>query len=116
MLYERMMEPFIIMEKKKVSDGEGGFTTTWTDGLTVNLALSSNTSMQARIAEHEGVTSTCTITSYKNVKLDFHDVVKRVSDGMMYRVTSNSGVKESPNFSSIDMNQVTAEKWEMPNE
>ena len=116
MLYERMMEPFIIMEKKKVSDGEGGFITSWEEGLTINLALSSNTSMQARIAEHEGVTSTCTLTSYKNVELSFHDVVKRISDGLVFRVTSIEGLETSPNFSSIDMNQVTAERWEIPNE
>ncbi len=116
MLYERFMEPFVLIEKKKVSDGEGGFTTVWIEGVTIKLALSSNQSMQARIAEHEGVTSTCTITSYKNVKLDFHDVVKRVSDGTVYRVTSESGLKETPSFSDIDMNQVTAERWEIPSE
>lgn len=116
MLYERMMEPFVIMEQKKVSDGEGGFITTWEEGQTINLAMSSNSSMQARIAEHEGVTSTCTLTSYKDVKLGFHNVVKRISDGLVFRVTSIKGLKTSPNFSSIDMNQVTAERWEIPNE
>lgn len=116
MLYERFMEPFIILRKSKVADGEGGFIEWWEDGETVELAISNDQSIQAQIAEHQGVTSTCTITSYKSVKLKYHDVVRRKRDGSTYRVTSRGDSKVSPNFSPIDMNRVTAERWDIPNE
>lgn len=116
MLYERFMQEYILMEKKRVSDGEGGFHTQWQAGIHINLSVTQNTTMQARIAEHEGVTSTYTVTANKNVKLDFHDVIKRIEDGAVFRVTSNSGQKVSPNFSPINMIQVSAERWEIPDE
>lgn len=115
-LYENMFESFIFMEKSHVADGEGGFITTWKDGEEFKGVAVLDTTMQARIAEHDGVTSTFTITTHKNIQLEFHDVVKKVADGSIYRVTSNGKEKSSPKVTSeiIDIAQVTAEKWVLP--
>lgn len=116
MLYERMMQECILLEKKRTSDGEGGFITTWKEGAQIMCAITQNNSMQAKIAEHDGVTSTYKVTTNKNVKLDYHDVIKRIEDGVIFRVTSNAEEKTSPTFSTIDMNVVSAERWELPSE
>lgn len=113
-LIEAMMERFIFLEKTRVKDGEGGFITTWKDGAEFMGAIGLNTTMEARIAESAGVTSIYTITTKKNVPLEFHEVIKRVSDGAIFRITSNGNDQKSPNFSSIDMCQASAEKWSLP--
>lgn len=101
------------MNKAKESDGEGGFDVVWTDGAVIQAAIINDSSMDARVAEKEGVTSTYTITTSKSVKLEYHDVIKRVRDGKIFRVTSDGDDKLSPNVSSLDISQVSAEKWSL---
>lgn len=112
-LLNEMMEEYILMEKVRQSDGEGGFVTTWEEGITFKACIVMDTTMEARIAEHEGVTSTYTVTTQKNVNLEYHDVLKRKKDGSIYRITSNGGEKITPSSSTLDMAQVTAERWEL---
>lgn len=112
-LIDKMMTACVIMNKTKVSDGEGGTINTWTEGAEIKAAITTDSTMQARIAEKEGVTSLYTITTKKTVSLEFHDVIKRKSDGKIFRVTSNSEDKKAPDASTLNMVQVTAEKWEL---
>lgn len=112
-LIDNMMESCVIMNKAKVPDGQGGFITTWTDGAEIMVAITHDTSIQALRAESEGVTSTYTLTTKKTNVLEFHDVIKRLSDNVTFRVTSNGDDKKSPNVSTLNMSQVTAERWEL---
>ena len=112
-LIDGMMDKCVIMNKAKIADGEGGYTTTWTEGAEIDVAIVQDSSMAARVAEKEGVTSTYTLTTKKAVELEFHDVIKRLSDGRIFRVTSESGDKVSPRVSGLDMAQVSAEKWSL---
>ena len=112
-LYEKMMTPCVRMERKGSDDGEGGSRTEWIAGEQIDAAIVRDTSTAAKVAEKEGVTSVYTITTKRNVLLGFHDVIKRLSDGKIFRVTSDIGDKVSPGMSLIDISQVTAEKWEV---
>ena len=40
----------VILDKKRVPDGEGGFTITWTEGAKFMAAIVLNTSIEARAA------------------------------------------------------------------
>ena len=102
-----------LMEKKRTPDGEGGWATEWAQGAEFDAAIILDTSMQSRIAEKEGVTSVYTITTRRANPLSFHDVFKRLSDGAIFRVTSNGSDKQAPTAGTLDMCQVTAEKWEL---
>ena len=112
-LYEKMMTPCVRMERKGSADGEGGTRTEWIEGERIDAAIVRDTSTAAKVAEKEGATSVYTITTKRNVLLGFHDVIKRLSDGKIFRVTSDIGDKVSPGMSLIDISQVTAEKWEV---
>lgn len=112
-LIDYMMDSCVIMNKSKVADGQGGFKVEWTDGANILVAIVNDSSMSARVAEKEGVTSTYTLTTHKDTVLEYHDVIKRLSDGKIFRVTSDPDDKMSPKVSSLDMIQVTAEKWEL---
>ena len=113
MLFEEMMEPCIMMDKTSVPDGQGGFDYDWTEGASFDAAIVKNTSLNAIIAEKEGVTEIYTITVYKTTTLDFNDVIKRVSDGAIFKVTSNMKDSETPARSSFQIGQVSAKKWEL---
>ena len=108
------MQDFVILNKQTVDDGYGGYTEVWTDGATIKAAIRLDNSMQARIAEKQGVTALYTIITAKNINLQYHDVLKRKSDNKIFRVTSDGDDKKTPKTASLDMRSVSAEEWELP--
>ena len=115
-LLDAAYEEFVMLDKSTVADGYGGFYATWTQGATFKAAATYDSSIEARTAAVQGVTSLYTITTPKTVVLEYHDVIQRVSDGKIFRVTSDSRDKKTPPTAGLDMRQVTAERWELPNE
>lgn len=114
-LLEEAMDNCIMIDKTTQSDGYGGTITKWVEGAEFNAAVVFDTSMEARIGEHQGVTNLYTITTKKNINLQYHDVFRRSSDGKIFRVTSDGDDKKTPTSASLNMRQVSAEEWELPN-
>lgn len=108
-LIDDFMCDLVLMERSTVSDKEGGTVSTWTEGNTIKGAITLDSSLSARIAEKDGLTSVYTITTDKSVTLRFHDVLKRSADGAIFRVTSKD--KRTPKSAGLDMAQVSAEEW-----
>lgn len=102
-----------LLEKRRVPDGEGGWAVSWVDGMSFYAAIVHDTTIQARVAEKEGMSSTFTVTTDTNMGLDFHDVFRRESDGDVFRVTSDSQDVKTPDRASFQFAQVTAEKWSL---
>ena len=113
-LLSQAMEDVVMLEKKRIPDGEGGFITDWAEGAQFEAAITFNTSMEARTAEKQGVTSRYTITAPLNAKLEYHDVLKRLRDGKIFRVTSDGDDVQTPASASFQFLQVEAEEWEFP--
>lgn len=105
------MEPCVMLDRRIVDDGYGSYTTIWTEGVQFDAAVTFDTSVEARIAGKQGVTSLYTVTTNKAMILQYHDVFKRVIDGKVFRVTSDGDDKHTPNSATINMRQVTAEEW-----
>lgn len=111
-LLTQAMEDVVLMEKKREPDGEGGFLpAVWVDGVKFKAAITFDSSMQARTAEKDGVTSLYTVTVPKNAKLEYHDVIRRLEDGKVFRITSDGDDKMTPESASFQVIQVTAEEW-----
>lgn len=113
-LIDEFKSPVCFLEKKRVPDGEGGFVTTWQEGAKFSAAIAFDTSIEARMAEKQGVTSVYTIVTESSVVLEYHDVLKRLFDGKIFRVTSDGDDKYTPASSALNMRQVTAEEWSLP--
>lgn len=110
-LLSDFMENCVILNKQTEPDGYGGFIYKWVEGAGFKAAIAFDTSMQARIADKQGVTSFYTVTTSKVLILQYHDVFKRLSDNKIFRVTSDGDDKFTPSSSSLDMRQVTAEEY-----
>ena len=110
-LIDEAMTKVVLMEKTRKSDGEGGFIVNWIDGVVFDAAITFDTSMESRIAERQGVTSRYTITTNENAKLEYHDVIRRLSDGKVFRITSDGDDVQTPKRASFQFLQVTAEEW-----
>lgn len=113
MLIDAFKTACVMMDKASVPDGIGGFTYEWHEGAAFDAAIVKDSTMQARIAEQQGVTEVYTVTIPKTLPLGFHDVFKRASDGAIFRVTSNVTDSKTPGVATFQFGQVTAERWEL---
>lgn len=109
-LLEEAMEPCVLLNKQTTTDDYGGFINTWVDGAQFNAAITFDTSIEARTAMAQGVHSLYTITTSRNVSLQYHDVFRRERDSKLFRVTSDGDDRYTPQSAGLDMRQVTAEE------
>lgn len=110
-LLDEQMESCILIDKQRAPDGYGGYDITWVDSVEFDAAVVLDTSMEARIGEKQGVTALYTVTTKKAMNLQYHDVFRRISDGKIFRVTSDGDDKKTPESANLNMRQVTAEEW-----
>lgn len=110
-LLSAAMEKCVYLNKQTQADGYGGYITTWVEGARFDAAITFDTSIEARRAEAEGVSSLYTVTTSRALTLEYHDVFRRISDGKVFRVTSDGDDKYTPASTALDMRQVTAEEW-----
>lgn len=110
-LLNQAMTDVVLMDKRREPDGEGGFITNWVESVIFQAAITFDTSMESRIAEKQGVSSRYTVTTNKSAKLDYHDIIKRLSDGKVFRITSDGDDKQTPKSASFQFLQVTAEEY-----
>ena len=112
-LLSEAMENCIMMDKSTTSDGYGGYDVVWSEGAEFEAAIVFNSSIEARRAEKEGVSSLYTVTTKRAMILQYHDVFKRVRDNKVFRVTSDGDDSYTPDSATLDMRQVTAEEWSL---
>jgi phosphoribosylformylglycinamidine (FGAM) synthase PurS component len=110
------MEDCVMLDKKTEADGYGGYTSTYQEGAEFQAAITFNSSIEAKVAEKQGVSSVYTVTTEKALTLMYHDVFKRVRDGKIFRVTSDGDDKFTPSSASLNMRQVSAEEWSITDE
>lgn len=113
-LLDQMMESCRIMNHIRQDDEYGGYTDEWVEGASFDAAVSKNSSTEALIAQQQGLNEMYTVVVRKGFPLSYHDVFKRVSDGQIFRVTSNTADSESHPASTVRIAKVTAERWEIP--
>ena len=110
-LLQDAMETCIFINKIKAPDGEGGFLVEWQDGGQFQAAVTFDNSLEARTAQKQGVSSVYTVTTPKNVELEYHDVFKRVRDGKIFRVTSDNDDIQTPKMASFKVRVASAEEF-----
>lgn len=112
-LLDEAMESFFIMNKISVPDGYGGRIVTWSEGAEIKGALAFNSSIEAQVAMANKTASAYTLVTRKSIMLEYHEVLKRKSDGKILRVTSDGDDLHTPDSASLDMRNVTCEEWKL---
>lgn len=113
-LLSEAMDICVMLDKRTVPDGYGGYISQWAQGAEFKAAIVFDTSIEARRAEGEGVSSLYTVTTGREITLQYHDVFVRGSDNKIFRVTSDGDDKFTPKSAGLNMRQVTAEEWSLP--
>ena len=114
MLLDAFGKKCVLIEKKRTGDGAGGYITEWFDGAEFLNYQALDTSMEARRAEQEGVTSVYSALVNRAVPNDYF---RDGETGLTYRVTSNPEEKAAPKFAGPAIRALkffTAERKELP--
>lgn len=112
-LLEELMETCVFLSKQRVDDGYGGYKIVWVEGAEFKAAITFDTSIEARLAQVQGVYSLYTVTTQRDLVLEYNEVFRRVRDGKIFKVTSDGDDKFTPPSAGLDMRQVTAREWEL---
>lgn len=102
--------PCVLMIKDPQPDGEGGYITVWTEGAEFLNYQALDTSMEARIAEKQGVHSVYSALVDQGFPIGYGDHYKDLQTGATYRVTSNPEDKQSPKSSGMHLKYFTSER------
>lgn len=112
MLWQDFMVECVRLEKTSTPDGQGGQTTSWKQSEPFEAAIVRDSETVSTVADRAEPFSTFTVTT--NTTLSFHEVIRRESDGLVVRVTSEA--IETPGMASFEFVQYKAERWEVPND
>jgi len=114
-LLESMMDACVMMDKTTVSDGMFGFTTTWVEGATFKAFVRKESAPEIKVAEQQGAKELFTVVVPMGVTLEYHDVFKRVSDGAIFRLTSNTMDGQTSDMASppVQVAKANCERWEL---
>ena len=117
MLLDAFGKKCVLIEKNRAEDGAGGYITEWVDGAEFLNYQALDTSMEARRAEKEGVTSVYSALVNQNVPIEYGDYFRDAETGLTYRVTSNPEEKTAPRSAGAIIKALkffTAERKELP--
>lgn len=109
-LLSEAFEKFNIIDKRTGPDGYGGYEPHYEMGAEIEAAVTFDTSIEARTAEKQGVTSLYTVTTSRALTLEYHDIIRRQRDGKIFRITSDGDDKYTPQSAQLDIRQATAEE------
>jgi len=104
-------EDCTMLDRTTVSDGYGGFISTWSDGAAFKACVNLDDSTAARVAAVQGVTGRYTVITQATVELQEFDVFRRESDKMILRVTDKP--KKAPPGATMTIRKVHAEEWRL---
>jgi hypothetical protein len=101
-------EPVYVQSWQAMTDGFGGVLWGWADGVEINVGFILDQSIEARVAEAQGIKSIYTIVSMLNSGIENNDVIRRIKDGAFYQITSD--FNETPMVADVQFKQASAEK------
>lgn len=110
-LLDEYFESFTLLNKIRSDDGYGGIITTWQDGTNIDGAMVLNNSSIATIAQAIRERDSYTFTVRKHIELDLYDVLRRDSDGKIFRIMNDSDENKTPASARLNMRQYSAEEW-----
>ena len=110
-----MFEPFVIMEAAfRVPDDEGGEAVSYTEGEEISAFARQDSTPERKRAQRDEENGKYTVITDEDVFLDYGQVIKRLSDGKCFYLTSGNRDFRIPEVSTIRIRCCTAEEYEIP--
>ena len=115
-LMEQYKTECVKLHQTTERDGAGGHRTTWTAGETFYASIVEKSHTEPENGERKHAKAFYDVFLQRMEGIRYHDVFRRVSDGKIFRVTSNPDDKKTPLSANISYAIVTAEEWRLPDD
>lgn len=103
------LESFVLLVKTSTPSSISGVVESWEDGATINAGVYLNNSAEAQIAYRNGMVKQYYIVLPAGIALTQNGRIRRVFDGDVYRITSDSADMKIPSCAYQQYSRVTAE-------
>ena len=110
MAMEDFYEAMCVVDKVSVPDGGGGFVWEWQDGAPFEGRIKLDSSTQMQIAQKNGVKAVYNLTARKGIPLETGDLVKRMRDDAVFKVTADPADRQTPAMSDLSAMSVSMER------
>lgn len=109
-------ENLVMLDRRTVPDGYGGFTVEWVDGAAFTAVMTQPQSGTAEIAQAITESKTYKIVTGTNITLNKDDHFRRVRDGKTFQILNGNTDRLAPDDSELQMRVTTAKEVVLPND
>ena len=113
-LIDAYRETCVPVTVTRTEDGQGGYTTAFTDGEPFDASFAYENAPEVIVAEKQGVNRAYKMYVDKAMDLPYHAIIRRESDGQLFRVKNPGEGRHTPAFSALNLRLIEVEKWEAP--
>lgn len=107
-------ESFYRMTQTTTNDTSGGRSKAYVNGAVIKVALYADNSFEARVAAANGAKANYVLNFDKSITLAYDEYIKRVSDSVVFRITSKPADMQTPAVTTLNRRRATAERTELP--
>lgn len=115
-LLEQQAQDFVILTKTSAPDEQFGRETTWTAGAAFSGTLGYIKASEMTTAQQEQNARLYGLYVGKEINLQYHQVIRRVADNEVFRVTNPGYERCTPPSSPLNKRLIEVEKWELPHD
>lgn len=98
-----------MMDRVTASDDLAGIVQTWQEGAHFRAGIATAQTTEAKIAYQTGAKTIYTVVTEEAITLSAGDRIKRLSDGLVLKITSNAADMTTPAVSVVKFRQANAE-------
>lgn len=109
-LKDYLSTEFVILDKNSVPDPMGGVLYVYTEGAAFKGAAVANTTTEMRIAQQSGAKQLYTLVVDKKVQLERDQIIRRVSDKAIFRITTPTSDMTAPAHAANQFSQAGMER------
>lgn len=110
-LLDDFKESCVLLDRTTSRDEYGSFVTEWRDGAPFEAIFRFDNSTAERVAAAQGVKNLYSILVARDAPLRKFDVLRRLSNDQVYRVTSDGKDNKTPVSASLNLKMFSAEEW-----
>lgn len=110
MLDDYLNVEYCILDKISQPDPFGGVLYVYQEGARFTGGPVIDSTAETRIAQQEGARTTYTLVVKKPIELERGTLIRRLSDGANYKLTTDTRDMKTPDFSGLACAQATMER------
>lgn len=112
-LLDQNYTEFELLEFTQTKDGEGGYIREWTVKSTFFANWYVKSDLQRYAALKAETLGDYVLLTGREITLSFHNVIRRISDGKVFRIVTDSDDRYTPQSATLNLRYQEMEEWKL---